>query len=86
VRWLVVDAGAITGVDYSGGSTLRDLHDDLAKLGVVLAFARVNDTLLADLKRLKLTDALGSGRLFTSRKQCIATFHAETSPTQSAPS
>ncbi len=60
VKWFVIDAGAITGVDYSGGSMLRELHDDLAKLGVVLAFTRVNDTLRKDLNRLNLTTCAGS--------------------------
>ena len=78
VRWLVVDAGAITGVDYSAGSMLRDLHDELKKLGVVLALARVNQDLRVDLDRLGLTATIGSERIFTSRTQCLAAFHQAT--------
>ncbi len=75
VRWLVIDAGAITGVDYTAGSTLRDVHDELTTIGVVLALARVNQTLRVDLDRLGLTATIGPERIFTSRKQCIAAFH-----------
>ena len=31
VRWLVVDAGAITNVDYTAGCTLKELDKDLAQ-------------------------------------------------------
>lgn len=75
VRWLVVDSGAITGIDYSAGSTLKELHHDLAKLRVVLAFTRVNNTLRADLDRLDLTGVIGPEHIFTSRKNCLAAYH-----------
>jgi MFS superfamily sulfate permease-like transporter len=71
VRWLVVDAGAITGIDFSAGRALLELHQDLAKQGVVLALARVSGSLRADLDRQELTDAIGANRIFTSRKHCL---------------
>ncbi|MFI5106177.1 MAG: sodium-independent anion transporter, partial [Terriglobales bacterium] len=42
VRWLAIESGAITDIDYSAGRALKDLHDDLEKDGVVLALARVS--------------------------------------------
>jgi MFS superfamily sulfate permease-like transporter len=36
VNWLVVDAGAITSVDYSAARVLRDLQQDLNRLGIAL--------------------------------------------------
>ena len=44
VRWLVVDTGAITDIDYTAGNMLRELQQDLAKQGVVLALTRVSDS------------------------------------------
>ena len=41
VRWLVVDAEAITNVDYTAARVVRQLHEELAHCGVELAFARV---------------------------------------------
>ena len=38
VRWLVVDAGAITSVDYTAGGTLKELVKDLAQHGIALVF------------------------------------------------
>ena len=36
VNWLVVDAGAITSVDYSAASVVRDLQQDLIRRGIAL--------------------------------------------------
>ncbi|HEX4616376.1 MAG TPA: SulP family inorganic anion transporter, partial [Stellaceae bacterium] len=41
VHWFVVDAGAITNIDYSAAQSLRDLLDDLVRQGVDMIFARV---------------------------------------------
>jgi anti-anti-sigma regulatory factor len=59
VRWLVVDAGAITALDYSAARMLRELRDELAQSGVELIFARVSPYLRADMERHRITTALG---------------------------
>ena len=41
VRWLVVDASAISGLDFSASRVAAELLQDLAKQGVVFALARV---------------------------------------------
>ena len=51
VRWLVVDAEAITNIDYTAARVVRQLHDELTRSGVELAFARVPASLKADLDR-----------------------------------
>src|SRR5262249_38625501 len=48
VRWFVVDAGAITNIDYSAAQALRDLLDDLAYRGVGMVFARVRPSSRSD--------------------------------------
>ena len=74
VRWLVVDAGAITSIDFSAGQALKELQRDLASQGVVLAMTRVSPGLRADLDRLELTGVIGSGRIFDSRRECFAAY------------
>jgi SulP family sulfate permease len=64
VRWLVVDAEAMTNVDYTAARVVRQLQEGLAKQGVVLAFARVSPYLRADLDRHHLTEIIGSERIF----------------------
>lgn len=64
VRWLVVDAGAITSLDYTAGRTVRVLHADLTRAGVRLLLAHVEPHLRSDLDRHRLTAALGAENLF----------------------
>jgi sulfate permease, SulP family len=42
VRWFVVDAGAITAIDYSAAQSVRDLIDELKRRSVRFVFARVS--------------------------------------------
>ncbi len=76
LRWLLVDTGAITGIDFSAGRALIELQRDLARQRVVLAFARVNDRLRADLDRQAVTEAIGADLIFNSRKHALAAYHA----------
>ncbi len=80
VRWLAVDAGAITDIDFTAARALIDLQQDLARKGVVLALARVNRSLKEELDRQGVTGASGEERIFASRKKCLATFRSEGSP------
>src|SRR5499426_1607870 len=72
VTWLVVDAGAITSVDYSAARVLRDLHEDLTRDGVVLVLAHAQSSLQADLDRHRLTDVIGTDHIFDSLREPLA--------------
>jgi SulP family sulfate permease len=72
VRWLVVDAAAITDIDYSAARTVRDLSDELTRQGVGLVFTRVNSYLRADMDRHGITEALGVSRVFASLHEALA--------------
>ena len=74
VRWLVVDAGAITSVDYTAGGTLKELVKDLAQHGVALVFTHISESLKADLDRQDLTDAIGLSRQFETLRECLAAY------------
>jgi sulfate permease, SulP family len=64
VRWIVVDAEAIPNVDYTAAQVVLQLHQDLQRRGIVLAFVRVAAELRSDLDRHHLTEALGPERIF----------------------
>jgi sulfate permease, SulP family len=74
VKWLVVDAGAITSIDYTAGGGLRDLTKELAKKEVALVFAHMNQNLKADLDRQELTEVIGSTRIFETLRECLAAY------------
>jgi MFS superfamily sulfate permease-like transporter len=73
VRWLVVDAGAITHVDYTAARVVRELREDLAQGGVILLFAHVQSDLRPDLDRHGLTEIVGPARIFDSLHEALAT-------------
>jgi sulfate permease, SulP family len=71
VRWLIIDAGAITDIDYSAAQSLRNLRDDLAHQQVDMAFARVSPYLRSDMDRHRITVAIGETRVFTTLHEAI---------------
>jgi high affinity sulfate transporter 1 len=72
VRWFIVDAGAITDVDYSAAHSIRDLLDDLASQRVGMVFGRVSRYLRSDMDRHGITAAIGEEWIFPTLHQAIA--------------
>src|SRR5262249_19883841 len=72
VSWLVIDAGAITSVDYSAARVLRDLQQELIRSGVVLVLVHVQSSLQADLDRHRLTDVIGPNHVFDALHDALA--------------
>jgi len=72
VEWFVVDAGAVTDLDYSAARTLRDLFGELAAKNVNVAFGRVEPSLHSDLERHGVAAILGEGRIHDSIHQALA--------------
>jgi high affinity sulfate transporter 1 len=79
VRWLVIDATAITGLDFSASRAVAGLQQDLAKAGVVLALVVVPVKHRAGLERMGLIDLIGANRIFDSRHACLAAYNSEMS-------
>ncbi len=86
VRWLVVDAGAITSMDFSSARALLELHRTLGDRQVVLAFTRVTNSFAADLERQGLTKVVGPNHIFISRRHCLKAYRAEHPELVSQPS
>jgi SulP family sulfate permease len=74
VRWVVVDAEAITHVDYSAARVVMELKQSLTAAGIELAFARVPWDLRADFDRHHLAQAIGEPRIFLRLHDAIAAF------------
>jgi MFS superfamily sulfate permease-like transporter len=75
VRWLIVDAGAITSVDYSAARVLRALVDDLSHGGVKVLLVHAEGSLLGNLRRHRLTDMAAPGRAFDTLREALAVIH-----------
>ncbi|MGB8889179.1 MAG: SulP family inorganic anion transporter [Candidatus Korobacteraceae bacterium] len=74
VLWLVVDAEAITNLDYTAARVVRQLQRDLAACGVTLAFARVAFFLQADFDRHHLTEVIGRENIFARIHDALAAY------------
>jgi sulfate permease, SulP family len=72
VHCLIVDAAAITDIDYSAAKSLRDLLDDLARRKVGVTFGRVNRYLRSDMDRHGITAAVGATRIFATLHDAVA--------------
>src|SRR3974390_3290649 len=79
VRWLTIDATAITGLDFSAGRALAELQQDLAQIGVTLALIVVPVRHWGNLERMGLIELIGANRIFESRQACLASFQSELS-------
>ncbi len=77
VRWFVVDASAMTDIDYSAAHSLRDLCADLKRCGINLVFGRVNTYLRADMDRHGITSAIGEEYIFSTLHEALASVHGE---------
>ncbi len=77
VRWFIVDAEAITDVDYSAARSVRELLGDLARQKVGMMFARVSPSLKSDMDRHGITAAIGAARIFTTLHEAIDAARAD---------
>jgi MFS superfamily sulfate permease-like transporter len=80
VRWVVVDAEAMTHVDYSAARVVLALKKDLTEAGVELAFARVPWDTRSDMDRHHLTEAMGTAQIFNRLHDAIAAFEGTAKP------
>ena len=64
VRWLVVAAEPVTGVDVTAGDTVAELSDALRAMGIELCFAELKDPVKDKLKRFGLFAQLGEKYFF----------------------
>lgn len=75
LRWILVDAGAITQVDYTAARVVRELQQDLARRGVTLVWARVRMEMRRDLDRHHLTEVIGSDHIFDTLHGAMDRYH-----------
>jgi high affinity sulfate transporter 1 len=86
VRALVVEAEAITGLDYSAARTLQALLEDFHQQGINVVFARVSPSLRADMDRHGVTAMLGDERIFSRRHTALKAVRAASGePEQARP-
>ncbi|WP_433967768.1 SulP family inorganic anion transporter [Tunturiibacter gelidiferens] len=76
VRWVIVDAEAITNLDYSAARVVEELKKNLADAGVQLGFARVPWNTRADFDRHHLTEVIGSAWIFNRLHDALEAYES----------
>jgi SulP family sulfate permease len=76
VRWLVIDAQAITEIDVTAAEALRALKQELEQQGVAMKFAHANRPLREILQRIGFTGELGQESFFHAVHECAEAFQA----------
>ena len=83
IRWLVLDAGAVTSVDYTAARVVGELLGDLARAGVAFVVVHAPTSLRSDLDRHRLTDVIGPQRIFESLHEALEAIRRQ--PLRSVP-
>jgi sulfate permease, SulP family len=78
VRWLVIEAEAVTNLDYTAARVVLALIEELAHQKVGIAFARVSPSFRADMDRHGVTAVVGADKLFVSRHEALAAVGSST--------
>jgi SulP family sulfate permease len=64
VRWFIVDAEAITHIDYTAARIVLQLRNNLADAGIAFGFARLPWDAKADFDRHHLAEAIEPALIF----------------------
>jgi SulP family sulfate permease len=73
LKWLVIDAGAMTGIDYSAGETLAAVQQYLLERSIRLVWVHFSVDLSNDLQRAGI---LQPGNHFATLRECLIAFAA----------
>ena len=66
LKWLAVSMAAIGDIDYSGSDSIRAVHEELDRKGIVFVLCSVEPRIRTELDAYGLTDKIGKARIFES--------------------
>jgi len=74
VQWFILDAEAITDLDFTAAEVLIEIRDILTERHITFAVARAKHNLRDMLTRTHLTEAIGENHLYPSIRTSVAAF------------
>jgi high affinity sulfate transporter 1 len=74
VQWFILDAEAITDLDFTAAEVLIEIRDILTERHITFAVARAKHHLRDMLTRTHLTEAIGENHLYPSIRTSVAAF------------
>ncbi len=79
VRWLILEAGSLTDIDYSAGLTIEGLLDFTDARRITVALARPDLSLIETLDTYGLTERIGKEHIYSKLSDAYAAFLADQS-------
>ncbi len=74
VRWFILEARAITEIDYTASQTLQDLVKELARQEITFVVSGLALDVKAQFDCDGLTDLIGTGRFFNHLEEALAVY------------
>jgi len=74
LKWFCLSASMISDVDYSGSESIRQLHEELKKRGVVLVLSDVRDQVMQQLEQDTIIDLIGRDNVFDSFRDAVVAY------------
>lgn len=75
VRWLILDAEAITGIDYSAYLTIRGVVKALTERKITLLVSGLPEDIRAQFDRVGLTAMIGADHFYHRLGETVEAFH-----------
>ena len=85
INWFVLDAAAITNIDFTGADTLQQVHQILQKKGVTLLLSNVVDIVQKQLDHYGLTALIGEEHFYDNLAEVLEAYQKETNLTPEEP-
>jgi sulfate permease, SulP family len=86
IKWFILDAGAITSIDYSAARTVRDVQRELVERGVRLLIVHAEPSLLSDIRRHRIIEIIGAENIFDTLRDALAAIEGRSTPASADPS
>lgn len=77
VKWIVIDAQAITDMDVTAAQRFAELHRELTEQGIAIKIADAPRPFREELARVGLTDQLGRQQFYVSVKKAAEAYEEE---------
>ncbi len=74
LKWLIIDAQAITDMDVTAAQRFAELHRELQARGIEIKIADAPRPFLEELAKVGLSEALGSQQFFVSVKKAVEAY------------
>jgi SulP family sulfate permease len=78
INWFVLDAAAITNIDFTGADTVQQVHQILQKKGVTLLLSNVVDNVQKELDHYGLTALIGKEHFYDNLGEVLEAYQKET--------